>query len=38
MAIEAKIIQAPTNCGHFNELQVVDDQIARGDIKLNDEV
>ncbi len=38
MAIEAEIIQAPTNRGLLKELQEVDDQIARGDIKLNDEV
>jgi hypothetical protein len=37
-AIEAKINQAPTNHGLLKELQEVDDQIARGDIKLNDEV
>ncbi len=38
MAIEAKISQAPTNCGVLKELQEVDHQIARGNIKLNDEV
>jgi hypothetical protein len=38
MAIEAKIIQAPTDRGLLKELQKVDDQIARGNIKLNDEV
>jgi hypothetical protein len=38
-AIEAKINQAPTNCGLLKKrLQEVDDQIARGDIELNDEV
>ncbi len=36
--IEAKIIQAPSNCGILKELQEVDDQIARGNIELNDEV
>jgi hypothetical protein len=38
MAIEAKIIQAPTDCGLLKELQEVDNQIARGDIKLNDKI
>ncbi len=38
MAIEAEINQAPTDCGLLKELREVDDQIARGDIKLNDEV
>jgi hypothetical protein len=37
-AIEAKITQAPSNCGLLKELQEVDNQIARGDIKLNDKV
>ncbi len=37
-AIEAEIIQAPTNCGLLKKLQEIDDQIARGDIKLNDKV
>jgi hypothetical protein len=38
-AIEAKINQAPTNRGLLKKrLQEVDDQIARGDIELNDEV
>ncbi len=36
--IEAKTIQAPTNCGLLKELQEVDNQIARGNIKLNDKV
>ncbi len=35
MAVEAEIIQAPTNSGLLKELQEVDDQIARGDIELN---
>jgi hypothetical protein len=38
MAIEAEIIQAPTNCGLLKELQEANDQIARGDIQFNDEV
>ncbi len=38
MAIQAKIIQAPTDCGLLKEMQEVDNQIARGDIKLNDKV
>ncbi len=38
MAIEAKIISAPTNRGLLKELHEVDDQIAKGDIKLKDEV
>jgi hypothetical protein len=38
MAIEAKIIQAPTNCRLLKELQEADNQIARGNIKLNDKV
>ena len=37
-AIEVEINQAPTDCGLLKELQEVDDQIARGNIKLNDEV
>ena len=37
-AIEAEINQALTNCGLLKELQEVDNQIARGDIKLNDKV
>ncbi len=37
-AIKAKIISAPTNCGLLKELCKVDDQIAKGDIKLKDEV
>jgi hypothetical protein len=37
-AIEAKIISAPTNCGLLKELREVGDQIAKGDIKLKDEV
>ncbi len=37
-AIEAEIIQAPTDRRLLKELQKVDDQIARGDIELNDEV
>jgi hypothetical protein len=37
-AIEAKIISAPTNRGLLKELHKVDDQIAKGDIKLKDEV
>jgi hypothetical protein len=36
--IEAEITQAPTDCGLLKELREVDDQIARGDIKLTDEV
>ena len=38
MIIEAKITQAPTDCGLLKELQEVDNQIARGDIQFNDEV
>ncbi len=38
MAIEAKIIQAPTNCGLLKELREVEDQITRDDIELNDQV
>ncbi len=37
-AIEAKIIQAPTNRRLLKELWDIDNQITRGDIKLNDEV
>jgi hypothetical protein len=37
-AIEAKINQAPTDRRLPKELREVDDQIARGNIKLNDEV
>jgi hypothetical protein len=37
-AIEAKIISALTNCGLLKELHEVDDQIAKGVIKLKDEV
>jgi len=37
-AIEAKISQALTDRGLLKELREVDDQTARGDIKLNDEV
>jgi len=37
-AIEAEINQAPTNRGLLKELQEVDDQIARGNIEINDEV
>ncbi len=38
MAIKAKLISAPTNCGLLKELHKVDDQIAKGDIELKDEV
>jgi hypothetical protein len=38
MAIKAKIISALTNPGLLKELGKVDDQIAKGDIKLKDEV
>jgi hypothetical protein len=38
MAIEAKIISAPTDCGLIKKLCKVDDQIAKGDIELKDEV
>jgi hypothetical protein len=38
MAIEAEINQAPTDRGLLKELQEVDNQIARGNIQLNDEV
>jgi len=37
-AIEAEINQAPTDRWLLKELREVDDQIARGDIELNDEV
>jgi hypothetical protein len=37
-AIEAKIFSAPTDCGLLKELREVDDKIAKGDIKLKDEV
>jgi hypothetical protein len=37
-AIEAEIDQAPTNRGLLKELREVDNQIARGNIELNDEV
>ncbi len=36
--IKDKIIRAPTNRGLLKELHEVDDQIAKGDIKLKDEV
>jgi hypothetical protein len=38
MAIKAEIISAPTNCGLLKELCEVDDQIAKGDIEVKDEV
>ncbi len=38
MAIEAKIISAPTDCRVLKEFCEVDDQIAKGDTELNDEV
>jgi hypothetical protein len=38
MAIEAELISAPTNCSLLKELRKVDDQIAKGDIELKDEV
>ncbi len=38
MAIEAKIISAPTYCGLLKKLCKVDDRIAKGDIELKDEV
>jgi hypothetical protein len=38
MAIKAKLISAPTNRGLLKELHEVDDQIAKGDIELKDEV
>ena len=37
-AIEAEINQAPTDRGLLKELREVENQIARGDIELNDEV
>jgi hypothetical protein len=37
-AIKAGLISAPTNCGLLKELHEVDDQIAKGDIELKDEV
>ncbi len=37
-AIEAKIISAPTDCRLPKELHEVNDQIAKGDIELKDEV
>ncbi len=37
-AIKAKIISAPSNCGLLKELREVDDQIAKGDIELKDDV
>jgi hypothetical protein len=37
-AIKAKLISAPTNCGLLKELHKVEDQIAKDDIKLKDEV
>jgi hypothetical protein len=37
-AIETEINNAPTSCGLLKELQELDDKIAKGDIKLNDEV
>jgi hypothetical protein len=37
-AIEAEIIQTPTDRGLLKEMREVDDQIARGDIELTDEV
>ncbi len=37
-AIEVEIIETPSNRGLLKELQEVDDQIARGNIKLNDKV
>jgi hypothetical protein len=38
MVIETEIDDAPTNCGLLKGLQEVEDKIAEGDIKLNDEV
>jgi hypothetical protein len=38
MAIEAKIINASTNYGLLKELHKVDKQMAKGDIKLKDEI
>ncbi len=37
-AIEAKIDNAPTNCGLLKELQEMDKKIKKGDIELNDDV
>jgi hypothetical protein len=37
-AIKAEFISAPTNRGLLKKLHKVDDQIAKGDIELNDEV
>ncbi len=37
-AIKAELISAPTNCGLLKELREVDDQIAKSDIELKDEV
>ena len=37
-AIEAEIISAPTNRGLLKEMCKVDDQIAKGDIELKDEI
>jgi hypothetical protein len=37
-AMKAKVISAPTDCGLLKELHEVDDQIAKGDIELKDEV
>ena len=37
-AIEVEITQAPTDRGLLKEMREVDDQIARGDIELTDEV
>ena len=37
-AIEAEITQTPTDRGLLKEMREVDDQIARGDIELTDEV
>ncbi len=36
--IKAKLFGAPTNRGLLKELRKVDDQIAKGDIELKDEV
>jgi hypothetical protein len=38
LAIEAKIQVAPTDCGLLKEMREVDDQIAKGEIELADEV
>jgi hypothetical protein len=37
-AIKAEIISAPTNCSLLKGLREVDNQIAKGDIELKDEV